>query len=32
MKEIARPENGTSKFQSAVVQTFSAYVMELCIF
>jgi hypothetical protein len=29
MKEIARPEYGTSRIQSAVAQTFSAYVMEL---
>jgi hypothetical protein len=29
IKEIARPENGTSKIQSAVAHTFSVYVMEL---
>jgi hypothetical protein len=31
MKEISRPENGISRIQSAVAQTFSSYVMELSI-
>jgi hypothetical protein len=29
MKEIARPENGTSRIQSAVTHTFSVYAMKL---
>jgi hypothetical protein len=29
MKEIARPENGTSRIKSAVAYTFSVYVMNL---
>jgi hypothetical protein len=28
-KEIARPENGTSRIQSAVAHTFSVYIMKL---
>jgi hypothetical protein len=29
MKEIARPENGTSRIQSAVDHTYRVYVMKL---
>jgi hypothetical protein len=32
MKEIARPENGTSRIQFAVAHTFSVYVMKLVNF